>query len=199
LGLIIGGLPMDHNERAVPGGNSGAMLDSLHERLDELFASQAKAEELEADLKAVKSNIHVLQTQKLPDMMDELGIEEIVRNGWKAEIGDIVRGNLPEEPEKRAAALQWLRENEGEPLIKHQITIELPKGNAKLAERVVKAIAKLKVDYTVAEGVHSSTLQSFAREKFRNGEKFPAEELGIYVSRAVKAKPVKAKAKKSAA
>jgi hypothetical protein len=161
-------------------------LESLHKFLEEAVALEEMVEQQEADLKASKAALNALKTQRVPDLMAEMMMDEIVWNGWKVKISDFVSGSLPSDPERRAKAIQWLEENEAGGLIKTEVKVEFGKSQHNEALSVAAELERDGFAPKVDSGVHASTLQAFARERIKNGEAIDTELLGLYTGKIAK-------------
>ena len=173
-------------EKSAPGH-----LALLNRHLEEAVALENAAEQLENDLKATRGSLQILKTKTIPDLMAEMMLDEIVWNGWKAKIADFVSGALPQDPERRAKAIQWLEEHEGGALIKTEVSVSFGKSQRNEAMAIAADIERAGFAPNVAFGVHSATLQAFARERIKNGDPIDTEALGLYVGKVVKFGKVK--------
>jgi hypothetical protein len=168
-------------ERSAP-----SALERLNKFLQEAVALEEIVEQQENDLKAAKGTLHVLKTKTIPDLMTEMLLDEVVYNGWKAKINDFVSGALPSDPERRAKAIAWLEEHEGGGLIKTQVSVDFGRTQRNEALAIADSIKLAGFAPDVSSGVHSATLQAFARERIKNGEPIDTEVLGLYTGKVVK-------------
>lgn len=167
-------------------------LDRLHELCDEAIALEAIVESMENDLSAIKANLNGIKTKKLPDIMKELSLEKIVRNGREISIHNFVSGSLPKEEDCRADAIKWLEDNGGAGLIKTELSMSFGKGERDAANRTFEMLKKsTNKDVHMETGVHASTLQSFAREKLKKGEEIDTDKLGLFTGSTTKIKVLK--------
>jgi len=165
-------------------------LKRMREGIKELITMTEYIEQLEADLKAAVSARHVLRTVKLPDIMAECQSTAFNHAGYDVEVSDFVSGSLPKDEAKRAKALQWLKDNDGADNIKTILTVAFNTKQHNQAMAVADDLRKDGWPLTIGEGVNVQTLQAFARERIRNGEKVDAETLGLFVGKLVKIKKV---------
>ena len=165
-------------------------LKRMREGIKELITMTEYIEQLEADLKAAVSARHVLRTVKLPDIMAECQSTAFNHAGYDVEVSDFVSGSLPKDEAKRAKALQWLKDNDGADNIKTILTVAFNTKQHNQAMAVADDLRKDGWPLTIGECVNVQTLQAFARERIRNGEKVDAETLGLFVGKLVKIKKV---------
>lgn len=160
--------------------------------------------DLEGRLKTVRAEVLELKQKTLPDIYDEVGIDNL---GLPAE------GNLPAydcklepyyhanisaewEEDRRQAAFTYLDEygdGTGE-MIKSTYTVLLPRGNRKKALAVEKALQKLKVEVVSKLEVPWNTLTAWVKEQVEKHNTTPdLNVLGATVGRVVKLKERKEK------
>lgn len=161
-------------------------LRKLTQCCREALELKAVIEQIEEDLKAAKSQFHHLNTVVIPDLMAEVGVEQLVTDGWEIKSQEIVSGSLPKEALKRKAALQWLIDNGGGDLIKTEVNTQFGRDQRKDAMRIAEMIERDGFPAKVEMGVHPQTLSAFARERIKNGEPIDTDVLGIYTGKVAK-------------
>jgi hypothetical protein len=161
-------------------------LALLQEVLLEAVSLEEHAVSLEEDLKQVKSSLRAMKEQRIPELMASLRMEQMTWNGWSITIKDFVSGGLPKEGEKKTAAINWLKDNDGGSLIKTEVKVNFGRGEEDRASEVAKRLEDLGFTPSSNMTVHPSTLQAFARERLRSGESIDAETLGLYIGRVAK-------------
>lgn len=161
-------------------------LQRLNDLADEAVQLEQLAATMEDDLAAIKKSLNNLKTKVLPEIMAELGVENITRNGIKLSVHDFVSGSLPKEEDKRKAAIAWLEAHDGGGLIKTNIELVFGREFRDEATELVRSLTEQGHNPVVDEGVHSSTLQSYARERLKSGAEIDTELLGLYTGTTVK-------------
>jgi hypothetical protein len=172
----------------------GTVQDSDIQRISRIATNivqeQFVIQALEDDVKARKAKLFELQTVELPEAMDMAGIAEFTTSdGAKVKVAPVVQGSLPKEYSKRSAALDWLRANGHEGLIKREISVAFGKGQDDVASLLVDKINELlqseEVDAPVEDNpsVHPQTLCAWAREMIAEQTPFPADSLGLWIGR----------------
>lgn len=168
-------------------------LEVLNKNLDEATALEELLAQLTADAGAAQAALNDLKTKRLPELMTELGMSEVTRNGWKVKINEFVSGSLPKEEGPRAKAIEWLEQHDGGALIKTDISLTFAKSQHDEAKALAARLAADGFAAELSSGVHASTLQAFARERLKNGEAVDTEVLGLYTGQVAKITPPKAK------
>ena len=144
-------------------------------------------ESTEEYLKTLKSDLHVINTRTLPDVMASAGTAEFkTQEGFKVSINDFVSGSLPKEITAKAEAMRWLEAHDAGGLIKNQLRATFDKGQDNIAGEVRAVLDKFGIGFESKRDVHPQTLAAFARERMRNGEQVPLETLGLFAGRTAK-------------
>lgn len=165
-------------------------LDVLNAALAEAIDLELAVAQLEEDLKAAKKALHTLRSSRIPDIMDELGMDSVTFRGWKVTISDFVSGSLPKDPEANARAIQWLEAEDAGGLIKTDLSLAFGRSQHNEALDLAGRLEAEGLAPAVKSSVHPQTLHSFARERIRNGESLDVEVLGLYVGKVAKMKQV---------
>lgn len=165
-------------------------LARLNEKLAEAIDLKAVVDQMEEDLKAAKQQLNNLNTQVIPDMMAELGMEQVVQRGWQIKVSEFVSGSLPKEDDKRDKAINWLVEHDADDLIKTGLSVAFSRSQHNEALSIAAEIEGKGFLPKVESTVHPQTLCAFARERLKNGEALDTEVLGLYTGRVAKFKRV---------
>ena len=159
--------------------------DKLEKARDYLRQSRdldKEVRDLAERLKERQASLLTLKQKTLPDFFNEIGIDNL---GLPAE------GNLPAydaklvpyyhanigadwDTERQEAAFGYLAAQEGgEAMIKTVITVELGRGDRKVAEKVEAALDKIKVPYSRKLGVPWNTLTAWVKEQIERHKTTP--------------------------
>ena len=160
----------------------------LNAALESAKAMAEEIEQMEEDLKALKASYRALTEGVVVDLLDELGMSKLTFKGWDVSVSDFCRGSLPKDPQKRAEAIKWLDLQGAGGLVRTQVSVKFGKDEREEATLIVSRLKAAGLEPAVEEGVHSSTLAAFGRERMRNGEPLDPELLGLAVGRVAKFK-----------
>lgn len=155
------------------------------DHLASLAADQKKAmdrvEEKEAELKKAKEALREIAETQIPEVMDELGLEEFsTKDGLKITVKENIRASITKA--NLVEAIQWLRKNGHEKIITHEFTaIPADPEEAKKLRATLKGFHA-----TEKPSVHPSRLSSFVRSKLEAGEEVPMDLLGVFRQRVAK-------------
>lgn len=167
------------------------ITEALQRAIEEAIAQEQLVEKLEDDLKAAKQLLYAYRSRTIPDILMELGVDELTFHGWKIKVDDFVGGNLPTDPQKREHAIQLLHEYGADSLLKVEVKANFGKGESLLAREVESMLRNAGYDPEYKESIHSQTLQAFARQRLRDGDPIDAEGLGLMIGKVAKLKQVK--------
>jgi hypothetical protein len=170
----------------------------LAKRFTELTALRDKIDIWEADLAAAKARLLQLSQDEIPELMldkyDSPVTEWIDPSGrrWNFDCDALtVSGSLPsKDAQRKAAAIEWLEQNEGGDLIKTDVSLSFSREQRDEAIKIAKRLEKSGFAPNVNSGVHAQTLCAWARERLRQGEPVDGDVLGLYIGRKTKFKVV---------
>lgn len=144
----------------------------------------------EAALKAAQDRVRILEELDLPALMDEAGQNLLqTTDGYQLERGETLRASIP--PANLLEAIQWLRANNQDAIVKRDVTVKFGKGEDQKAAETVDSLLEAGLTPTDKQFVHPMTLASTIREMLEQGVDVPMTLLGAYVQPHVKMKKVK--------
>jgi len=168
-----------------------ATLANLQFSLEEATSLEEQIAQMEDDIKAAKKNLNYIKSQRIPDMMSELQMEQIVWKGWKCKVSDFVSGSLPKEDEPREKAIEWITLHGGEDLIKTQVTTEFGRSGHNEAMSLAAELQEQGYNVSAKSGVHPQTLCAWVRERLKKGEEIDIDTIGIYTGKVAKFEKVR--------
>lgn len=137
---------------------------------------------IEENLKTKKAELEEIETKRLPDAMQAVGLKEFVLvDGSKITVKPEYHASIPKV--RKIEAYAYLREHEFGALIKNELSIEFGKG---ADEDAALAYEQLKAQYPdipvqLAESVHAQTLKALVKEQFESGSPLPEDLFGIHI------------------
>ncbi len=173
--------------------NYGDFIDaptaSGFDELDKLVNKQREYEEevkrLEDEFRAAKAKLANVSERLLPDLMDEMGLEEFkTKSGFKIKINKKLRVSIA--GDKKMPALQWLREHEYGDVIKQTVSIPFTVNEA---EEATKLVEELKGRFRMVgkdQKVESATLTALITKLLKQGVDVPLATFGAYEQRTTK-------------
>ena len=157
-----------------------SVLVTLANLADRQRSAERDVEKLEKAWKDSKERLREINEDQIPDLMDSINIETYTtKTGLKITVKENLRASIP--VAVRPQALQWLRDNGHEKLIKH--VMEVQPNSDEDAETLTDIFKGNKVPFTDKSSVNHMTLSKFCREKLEAGERVPEDLFGVYRQR----------------
>lgn len=159
------------------------------EQLGELVHLQQQASllvaELEDNLSKAKAQLAELEEEKLPELMEDLGMELFkTQGGLVVELKENIRASIAEK--NKPKAFHWLRENGNGDIIKNELKIALSAGEGEKAKELYDALVEQGYFPEQKQFIHPATLKSFVKEQLEEGVDLPLNEFGVFRQRIVK-------------
>ena len=162
--------------------------DASSNDLKQVAAFALRLQEAERELAEKTENLRVaydayktLAEVELPALMTTCGIKDYtLTNGTKVKVEQRYIGSKITDPD----ALKWIKENDGEAIIKNTITIELPVNETQAAKSLFEAIrnhpaANKFSRFVLEQSVNHMTIASFVKECVARQLNPPLERLGV--------------------
>jgi hypothetical protein len=166
---------------------SSAPLQELSELGRQLEVSLGIRDELEKAIQEENAKIARLSDVTIPELMNNLGLEEIkLKSGTKVTLQPVYGASVPDE--RKPEAWAWLRSHNFGALIKNTIKCEFGLGEETRYQEVKKRLDAEAVIYVAKEDVHASTLKSFVKDRYEKGETFPEKLFGAFTKTIAKIK-----------
>lgn len=148
---------------------------------------EATVARLEEALAVAKEDLNIIAEDKIPTLMDEVGMQEFVMSdGSKVKTTKKTRGSINEK--RRPMAHAWLDDNGHGNLLTRQFIVDFDKDQEDQAAEF-KAVLEESEDplrYAQKNTIRWQTLDKFVTEQMSEGEDFPQELFGVYVQRGTK-------------
>ena len=158
--------------------NTMKSLSSLVKDLDQLTIDINKKEE---ELKSLKLQKHLMSTEQIPTMMDEMGVQRLDVENLSVSLKPLINASIP--PTRREEAYQWLRENDLDDIIKNDVIMSFGKGEDNMAGDIMYELEQRGMHPEKKTHIHSMTLKAFIRERVEKGLPIDLDLFGAYVAR----------------
>ncbi len=148
-----------------------------------LVEAQDEVKAAEAELKQRKERLKNIQERALPDVLVTLGLTELtLQSGRKIKLKNFVSCSIP--ADQRDEAMNWLRENEEDEIIKNVVSITFAKGQDELAQEFSDYARRWnhigEVELEQKPTIHPQTLIKFAKTQMEAGVTLPDELFSIH-------------------
>lgn len=186
--------PFDPKGKEAATAASNPALSAVLKLAEEARQLEEGIAEQDEILSSMSARYNAIKQKEMPDAMAEAGLADFTTpDGINIKIADFVSGSLPKEETLRKEAIEWLEAHEAGELIKTNIELSFGKSQHNEALALADDLKAKGFAFEMGSGVHSGTLQSFAREKMKAGEEIPLDKLGLYSGRIAKVKLPKEK------
>lgn len=139
-----------------------------------LVDADAEVERIEELLKAAKAHVTRIREEALPGAMQEIDLKEVtLSDGSKIKVVDEVYCSITEA--KKAAAFEWLEENDFGGLIKTGVEVAYGRDQRDDALAFYTKLAAEGKDVSISAGVHAQTLKAWMKEQLAEGRNVPME------------------------
>lgn len=165
----------EENEAAKP-KDSLAQIVELGEIL---VAAKAAEDEAKKALDDAKREVYRLETETLPALMEEVGIEEIrLSTGQRVVLTQDVKCGLTEAT--KAAAIAWLTKEGFDGIVKTEVAVAFSREDRELAGKLLQELSSSGWSPEAKESVHASTLKSFVKEQMKAGADLPMDLFNVF-------------------
>lgn len=151
-------------------------------------AGGLKLQELDLDerLKTVKKQLAVYEEKLIPELLRKLGMLKLtLESGLLVERKTKVRGTFPEDPERHAPAIEWLKQRGESGVLRREFVVSYGVDGDAFAEEFGKWLEERGVsahaDVSHKTTIHPSTLGKLVRDSLRDGTDIPTEAFGVQV------------------
>ena len=158
--------------------NTMKSLSSLVKDLDQLTIDINKKEE---ELKSLKLQKHLMSTEQIPAMMDEMGVQRLDVENLSVSLKPLINASIP--PTRREEAYQWLRENDLDDIIKNDVILSFGKGEDNIAGDIMYDLEQRGMHPEKKTHIHSMTLKAFIKERVEKGLPIDLDLFGAFVAR----------------
>ena len=160
---------------------------------DEMVECERVVADLEKRLEAGKARLRDIKHHKLPDAMDEAGIDHVglPEKGVNIRLKAWFEGSLPkvDKPKERQAAIDWISSKGYGDLLTTTVSIHFGRSEHNLAHQVKENVSDWLAEQGLSnivgmkEDIHHQTYKAFLREQTKQGTVLPLNVLNATVGR----------------
>jgi hypothetical protein len=144
----------------------------LSEEIEKLKAIQNQIDTLEAQVKDLKKDEKHFSCVVIPEMMDKMNLSTLkLKDGSELSIKKVFSATI--KADKKAEALQWLRNNGYGDIVKNDITVTFGRGEENKAMAYATLAKGQGYEPSQKESVHPSTLKVVMEEFKNKGNEIP--------------------------
>lgn len=151
--------------------------------IEDLFRLDAEIAKIEDQVNRMRAKRAMIATVDLPEAMTEAGSSTFTtQSNLKCVVEYKIYGSLPsrDDPDKRYAAIEYLKENDGAELIKSKVQVEYGKGDIASANKMRRRLITMtNQPVTVDSEVHPMSLQAWGRQRIKDNLKTDMQLVGL--------------------
>ena len=145
-----------------------------------------KIDDWEGQIKILKDQRKRITHDRIPGLMDEMGVEKIEVEGASVSCKPVVHASIP--VPRKEEAFAWLRENGLDGIIKNDVVVTFGKGEDNIAGNLVGQLQEKGFDPKTKTHIHASTLKAFVKERVTAGKHIDLDMFGAFVQTAAEIK-----------
>ena len=155
---------------------------SLSQLVKQVTQLDKKIDDWEGQIKILKDQRKRITHDRIPGLMDEMGVEKIEVEGASVSCKPVVHASIP--VPRKEEAFAWLRENGLDGIIKNDVVVTFGKGEDNIAGNLVGQLQEKGFDPKTKTHVHPSTLKAFVKERVTDGKPIDLDMFGAYINNA---------------
>ena len=153
-------------------------LRSIADVCQRLVDLEDEAATLEEQLKHKKEEMLSIRQEKIPELMREKNLTQLKLNdGSSIDVQPFYGINIPKDPDQRATAYQWLRDNNLGDIIKNEVFARFGRDEDGKALEFTKLATANGYEVQQDMSVHSQTLKATLKELHQKGADLPPQEI----------------------
>ena len=159
---------------------------SMSQLVKQVTQLDKKIDDWEGQIKILKDQRKRITHDRIPGLMDEMGVEKIEVEGASVSCKPVVHASIP--VPRKEEAFAWLRENGLDGIIKNDVVVTFGKGEDNIAGNLVGQLQEKGFDPKTKTHIHASTLKAFVKERVTAGKHIDLDMFGAFVSSAAEIK-----------
>lgn len=156
----------------------------IAELVKQLIDKRDAVEKAENEVKRLKAEADSISSERIPNLMSEMGIELLKTPFGKIEVIQKYRGYISKANEKEA--FEWLRKNNHGDIIKTNVSGSFGMGEDDKAQQMLATLRSQGIDPIHKEGVHHAALSSWVKEMTEKGIDIPDDLFGVFIANETK-------------
>ena len=164
-------------------------LSALSIHVEKIMDLDKQLEHQENIMKELKNQRDKISSETIPAILAEQGLQSLkLADGTVLEVNKKYSCTLPKDPQKKASAYQWLRDQGLGDIIKNEVAVTFGKGEDNKAKQLLDLAVGNGYEPTQKEKVEPMTLKALYRERVEAGLDMPSDFFHLYVKDETKMK-----------
>ena len=164
-------------------------LNALATHVTKILELDDQIEHQENILKEYKTQRDKISSETIPALLAEQGLQSLkLADGTVLEVNKKYSCTLPKDPQKKAAAYQWLRDQGLDDIIKNEVSVTFGRGEDDKANQLMDLAVGNGYEPTQKAKVEPMTLKALYRERVEAGLDMPSDFFHLFVKDETKMK-----------
>ena len=164
-------------------------LNALATHVTKILELDDQIEHQENILKEYKTQRDKISSETIPALLAEQGLQSLkLADGTVLEVNKKYSCTLPKDPQKKASAYQWLRDQGLDDIIKNEVSVTFGRGEDDKAKQLLDLAVGNGYEPNQREKVEPMTLKALYRERVEAGLDMPSDFFHLYVKDETKMK-----------
>ena len=164
-------------------------LNALSVHVEKILDLNNNIEHQENILKELKNQKDKISSETIPAILAEQGLQSLkLADGTVLEVNKKYSCTLPKDPQKKAAAYQWLRDQGLDDIIKNEVSVTFGRGEDDKANQLMDLAVGNGYEPTQKAKVEPMTLKALYRERVESGLDMPSDIFHLFMKDETKMK-----------
>ena len=164
-------------------------LNALATHVTKILELDDQIEHQENILKEYKTQRDKISSETIPALLAEQGLQSLkLADGTVLEVNKKYSCTLPKDPQKKAAAYQWLRDQGLDDIIKNEVSVTFGRGEDDKANQLMDLAVGNGYEPTQKAKVEPMTLKALYRERVESGLDMPSDIFHLFMKDETKMK-----------
>lgn len=162
-------------------------LSALSIHVEKIIDLDKQIEHQDNIMKELKNQKDKISSETIPAILAEQGLQSLkLADGTVLEVNKKYSCTLPKDPQKKASAYQWLRDQGLGDIIKNEVAVTFGKGEDNKAKQLLDLAVGNGYEPTQKQKVEPMTLKAFVKEQVEKGKEVPFDMFGVYIANKTK-------------
>ena len=164
-------------------------INALSMHVEQILDLDRGIEQAEKELKKLKDHRDKISSETIPAILAEQGLQSLkLADGTVLEVNKKYSCTLPKDPQKRASAYQWLRDQGLGDIIKNEVAVTFGRGEDDKANQLMDLAGGNGYEPTQKATVEPMTLKALYRERVESGLDMPSDIFHLFMKDETKMK-----------
>jgi len=162
--------------------NTDDVLGRITVAAEEMKDLDKAIAEAELNLKKLAGRRNEIATERLPELMDSVGLTEVkTRSGLPVKIVNVLHTSIAKA--RKPLAIAWLDKNGHGGMVRRNVVIDFDKTQEEEVEKLLRLIGKGWPNNRVELDVNGATVKAFVKARLEAGEEIPLDVFGVHQQR----------------